>query len=45
MAWGFGTTEYLECPKCDAINKVPLEPTKKYETHSQPPSSQGLQPR
>ena len=30
MAWGIGTSEFVKCPKCDAINRVPLECEKQY---------------
>jgi len=39
VGFGFGVSESVKCPKCLSINRVPLEPVKKYESVSQPASS------
>jgi phage FluMu protein Com len=34
FGFGFGMSEYVKCPKCSSVNKVPLEPKKQYQSAS-----------
>lgn len=34
FGFGFGVGEYVKCPKCVSVNRVPLEPRKEYRSVS-----------